>query len=75
MHRNLIFFWMKRAACCLSFFLVFAQASESQASIRKNDAQFVVIRGHQFQVEVVRTDAEWSKGLMFRERLGAREGM
>ncbi|PIR22711.1 MAG: hypothetical protein COV44_06035 [Deltaproteobacteria bacterium CG11_big_fil_rev_8_21_14_0_20_45_16] len=75
MHRSLIFFWTKQAVCYLSFALAFAKPSESIASIRKADAQFVVIRGHQFQVEVMRTDAEWSKGLMFRERLGAREGM
>lgn len=28
-----------------------------------------------FQVEVVKTPREWEKGLMFREKLGDREGM
>lgn len=30
---------------------------------------------HVFRVEVARSDAEWSKGLMFRTALGANEGM
>ena len=30
---------------------------------------------HRFRVEVARSDAEWSKGLMFRTEMGADEGM
>ena len=30
---------------------------------------------HAFRVEVARSDAEWSKGLMFRTAMGANEGM
>ena len=30
---------------------------------------------HPFRVEVARSDAEWSKGLMFRTAMGANEGM
>ncbi len=30
---------------------------------------------HRFRVEVARSDAEWSKGLMFRTAMGANEGM
>lgn len=30
---------------------------------------------HPFRVEVARSDAEWSKGLMFRTAMGADEGM
>jgi len=30
---------------------------------------------HAFRVEVARSDAEWSKGLMFRTAMGADEGM
>lgn len=30
---------------------------------------------HKFKVEVARTDAQWSRGLMFRESMGADEGM
>jgi uncharacterized membrane protein (UPF0127 family) len=37
----------------------------------------IVSRGkrHPFRVEVARSDAEWSKGLMFRTAMGADEGM
>lgn len=35
----------------------------------------VRVKGQTFQVEVARTSREWQKGLMFRERLGPREGM
>ena len=39
------------------------------------DQPRVQIGTNVFSVEVVRTGAEWSKGLMFREKLGTREGM
>ncbi len=32
-------------------------------------------RRHAFRVEVARSNAEWSKGLMFRTAMGANEGM
>jgi len=36
---------------------------------------FVKIGKVAIQVEIVRTEEEWAKGLMFREQLGAKEGM
>jgi len=35
----------------------------------------VVIKEQTFSVEVVRAAPDWQKGLMFREKLGPREGM
>lgn len=40
-----------------------------------SEAAFVEMRGQKFAVEVVRSPETWSKGLMFREHLGPREGM
>lgn len=36
---------------------------------------FVSINGIKIQVELARTESEWMRGLMFRDRLGPREGM
>lgn len=35
----------------------------------------VEVRGVRFAVDLAVTESEWQKGLMFRERLGKREGM
>jgi len=32
-------------------------------------------KSHEFKVEVARTDAQWTRGLMFREEMGEDEGM
>jgi uncharacterized membrane protein (UPF0127 family) len=34
-----------------------------------------IIRGHSFVVEMAKTDEDWRRGLMFREKLAAHEGM
>ncbi len=41
----------------------------------QKDTTVVEVRGARFTVEVVRTPKEWRRGLMFREKLGRREGM
>ncbi len=61
----------------LRFFLGFALAigANSSTVASPKGLQFVQIRNISFQVEVVRSSDEWMKGLMFRDRLGEKEGM
>ena len=41
----------------------------------QQDLPSVKVNAVTFHVEVARSDEEWRKGLMFREKLGAHEGM
>ncbi|MBN8555993.1 MAG: DUF192 domain-containing protein [Deltaproteobacteria bacterium] len=56
----------------LAAFLLLSTSSAENSFAGK---PYVKIRGSAFQVEIVRTNSEWQKGLMFREHLGPREGM
>lgn len=59
----------------ISIFIGLPLFSVSTHADPSNQKGFVSIHGTKFQVDVVRTDREWEKGLMFREKLGPREGM
>ncbi len=57
----------------MNFFLIWIALAVGQ--IPSRDSHFVEIRGHRFHVSLAQTPEEWSRGLMFRERLGENEGM
>ena len=55
--------------------VTFLLVSTSNHSSSFAGKPYVEIKGNAFQVEIARSSNEWQKGLMFRERLGPREGM
>jgi hypothetical protein len=61
----------------LFLFLLFSWGKEEVIySQQQQEGLFqVTIKGKKIRVEVVRTEAEKARGLMFREKLGADEGM
>ena len=59
----------------LFFFLLISFPQETWAQEGKRSLLPLTIRGKTIKVEVVRTEKEKERGLMFRERLGKDEGM
>jgi hypothetical protein len=59
----------------LFFFVLISFPQESWAQEGKRSLLPLTIKGKTIKVEVVRTEKEKEKGLMFRERLGKDEGM
>jgi hypothetical protein len=59
----------------LFFFLLSAFPPEPWAQEGKKSLSLLTIRGKTIKVEVVRTETEKEKGLMFREQMGRDEGM
>lgn len=63
--------------CCLGLLVIFVWFFGKQAKkpLNVENIQFVQINGQNVKVEIARTPAQRSKGLMFREYLGEDSGM
>jgi uncharacterized membrane protein (UPF0127 family) len=65
------------SAVILFLFLLFSWGKEEVIYSQQQEEGFfqLTIKGRNIRVEVVRTEGEKARGLMFRDKLGADEGM